>query len=196
MEEIKKSYGYSLMLIGYRRILLHSPSIEEQLLAIVAAKCDRIATDIVPSLNAEQPVLARIIPLLQPGDVLVVWRLDQLGKPAKQLLEWLIQLMDSGIHLYSLEDQLDTRRYDTQAIRQMLRALLHNEQRVMQDRTQAGLQQAKTQKRSAQPSTSLTPKQIEIGKQLAADPTQTVDSICRILKISRSTYYRLIHPKE
>jgi DNA invertase Pin-like site-specific DNA recombinase len=184
------------MLIGYRRILHTAPSVEVQLLAMIAAHCDRIATEIVPSLKAEQPVLAKVIPQLQPGDVLVVWRLDQLGKPAKQLLEWLLQLLDLGINLYSLEDQLDTRNYDTQAIRQILQALLTNEQRVMKDRTQAGLQQAKIKGRPVKQSTSLTPEQIELGKQLADDPTQTVNSICRILKISKATYYRLIYPKE
>jgi len=78
----------------------------------------------------------------------------------------------------------------------VLRALVSYEQQVSREKTQMGLKRARAKGKKAGRKPSLTPQQIRIGKALAADPTQTVEAVCRSLEISQSTYYCYIHPKQ
>ncbi len=119
-----------------------------------------------------------------------------MGKSLKQLFEWIIGLNDRGVSFKSLEENLDTRSYDRAEMLRVLRTLVSYEQQVIREKTQIGLKRAKAKGKKTGRKPSLTPQQIQIGKTLAADPTQTVEDVCRSLKISQSTYYRYIHPKQ
>lgn len=184
------------MLIGYRRISPDDQTLDLQTDALNQAGCDRIFTDITTEPGAEQPGLDEAIAYVRTGDVLVVWQLNRVGKPLKQLFEWIIELHDRGITFRSLEEDLDTQRYDRSEMLRVLRLLVNSEQQVVTEKTQIGLKRARAKGKKGGRKQSLTPQQIRIGKTLAADPTQTVADVCRSLKISQSTYYRHIHPKQ
>ncbi|MCU0548455.1 MAG: recombinase family protein [Leptolyngbya sp. Prado105] len=184
------------MLIGYRRISPDDQTLDLQTDALNQAGCDRIFMDITTEPGAEQPGLDEAAAYARPGDVLVVWRIERVGKPLKQLFEWMIDLHDRGISFKSLEENLDTQTYDPSEMLRVLRVFVESEQQVLTEKTRIGLKRAKTRGRKGGRKRSLTPQQIRIGRTLAADPTQTVKDICRSLKISESTYYRYIHPKQ
>lgn len=184
------------MLIGYRRISPDDQTLDLQTEALNQVGCSRIFTDITTEPGAEQPGLDEAIAYLRPDDALTVWRLDRVGKPLKQLLEFVADLNDRGIAFKSLEEDLDTRNYDRAETLRVLRALVKSEQQVSAEKTRIGLKRAKARGRKGGRKPSLSPQQIRIGKMMAADPTQTVEDICRSLKISQSTYYRYIHPKQ
>jgi DNA invertase Pin-like site-specific DNA recombinase len=189
------------MLIGYRRISPDDQTLDLQTEALNQAGCDRIFTDITTDSGAAQPGLEEAVALLFSeavnicsDNVLIVCRLDRVGKPLKQLLEFVVSLNDRAVGFKSLEEDLDTRNYDRAEMLRVLRALVSYEQQVIREKTQMGLKRAKAKGKKAGRRPSLTPQQIRIGKTLAADPTQTVEDVCRSLKISQSTYYRYIHP--
>lgn len=183
------------MLIGYRRISPDDQTLDLQTNALNQAGCDQIFTDITTEPGAEQPGLDEAIAYARLGDVIVVWRLERVGKPLKQLFEWIIELHDRGITFRSLEENLDTQSYDHAEMLRILRVLINSEQQVVTEKTQIGLKRARARGKKGGRKRSLTPQQIRIGKSLAADPTQTVKDVCRSLKISQSTYYRYIHPE-
>ncbi|MEP0919572.1 recombinase family protein [Leptolyngbya sp. DQ-M1] len=183
------------MLIGYRRISPDDQTLDPQTDTLNQAGCDLIFTDITTEPGAKQPRLDEAIAYARPGDVLVVWRLDRVGKSLKQLFEWMIELHDLGITFRSLEEDLDTQRYDAAEMLRVLRVLVNSEQQVVTEKTQIGLKRARAKGKKGGRKRSLTPQQIRIGQTLAADPTQTVEDVCRTLKISQSTYYRYIHPE-
>ncbi|BAU15895.1 resolvase domain protein (plasmid) [Leptolyngbya sp. NIES-3755] len=184
------------MLTGYRRISPNDQTLDLQTEALNQVGCSRIFTDITTEPDTEQTGLNEAIAYLRPGDVLTVWRLDRVGKPLKQLLEFVADLNDRGIGFKSLEEDLDTRNYDRAETLRVLRALVKSEQQVIAEKTRIGLKRAKARGKKGGRKPSLSPQQIRIGKMMAADPTQTVEDICRSLKISQSTYYRYIHPKQ
>ncbi len=184
------------MLIGYRRISPDDQTLDPQTDTLNQAGCDRIFTDITTEPGADQPGLNEALAYLRPGDVLVVWRLDRVGKPLKPLFEWMIELHDRGIMFRSLEENLDTQRYNPAEMLRILRVLVNAEQQVVTEKTQIGIKRARAKGKKGGRKRSLTPQQIRIGQTLAADPTQTVEDVCRSLKISQSTYYRYIHPKQ
>jgi len=108
----------------------------------------------------------------------------------------MIELHDRGIFFKSLEENLDTQTYDRSEMLRVLRVLVNSEQQIVTEKTRIGLKRARARGKKGGRKQSLTPQQIRIGKTLAADPTQTVEDVCRSLKISQSTYYRYIHPKQ
>jgi DNA invertase Pin-like site-specific DNA recombinase len=105
------------MLIGYRRISPDDQTLDLQTDHLNQVGCDRIFTDITTKPGADQPGLDEAISYARPSDVFVVWRLDRIGKPIKQLFEWILGLHDRGISFRSLEENLDTQSYEGSAIK-------------------------------------------------------------------------------
>jgi DNA invertase Pin-like site-specific DNA recombinase len=152
------------MLIGYRRFSAEDQTLDSQIDALNQAGCDRIFTDITIEPGAEQPGLNEAVSYARPGDVLVVWRLDRLGKSLKLLLEWMIELHDLGIGLRSLDEQLDTQNYDRSELLRVLQALVSSEQQVLTEKTRIGLKRAKAQGRKGGRKRSLTPNKFGLAR--------------------------------
>src|SRR5688500_1985888 len=96
------------MLIGYARISTLDQTLALQQDALGAAGCEQIFTDTASGTRTDRPGLARALSYLRPGDTLVVWRLDRLGRSLGHLIETIRHLERQGIHFKSLQEQLDT----------------------------------------------------------------------------------------
>src|SRR5205807_3741003 len=96
------------MLIGYARVSTHEQNLDMQIDALTAAGCEKIFTDKISTLKAERQGLQEALDFLRPGDVLVVWKLDRLGRTLKQLIELVATLNQKGIGLNSLKESIDT----------------------------------------------------------------------------------------
>jgi len=182
------------MLIGYERVSTDDQNLSLQHDALKAAGCDRIFADKLSGVKADRPGLKEAFDYVRPGDTLVVWRLDRLGRSLKDLIALVEELEGRGIGLRSLQEHLDTTTSGGMLIFHLFGALAEFERNVIRERTQAGLQAARARGRKGGRRHKLTPEQIAIGRSLAADPTRSVSSICEHLNISRPTYYRYIHP--
>ncbi len=75
---------------------------------MTAAKCDRIFTDTMSGSRSDRPGLEQPLDYLREGDVLVVWRLDRLGRSLKYLIEVITKLNEREIGFKSLTEQIDT----------------------------------------------------------------------------------------
>jgi len=58
--------------------------------------------------RADRPVLERLLDQLRPGDTLVVWKLDRLGRSLRHLVDTVTGLADRGIGFRSLQEAIDT----------------------------------------------------------------------------------------
>src|SRR5918998_3720908 len=96
------------MLIGYARISTLDQTLALQQDALRAAGCERIFTDTASGARTDRPGLADALEHLRPGDTIVVWRLDRLGRSLEHLIETIRRLEEQGIHFKSLQEQLDT----------------------------------------------------------------------------------------
>jgi len=185
------------MLIGYKRVSTDDQNLHLQQDALTQAGCDRVFSDKLSGAKADRPGLAEALAYLRPGDTLVVWRLDRLGRSLKDLIALVEELEERGIGLRSLQEHLDTTTSGGKLIFHLFGALAEFERNVIRERTQAGLQAARARGRKGGRRQKLTPEQIAIGRSLAADPTRSVSSICQHLGISRPTFYRyLFSPSE
>lgn len=90
------------MLIGYARVSTDDQHLDLQRDALTQAGCERIFEDRVSGAQAEREGLANLITSLRPGDTVVIWRLDRLGRSLKNLLQLVERLDELRVGLRSL----------------------------------------------------------------------------------------------
>src|SRR5918912_4272069 len=96
------------MLIGYARISTDEQTLNLQRDALEQAGCEKLFTDSLSGATASRPGLSEALAFARPGDTLVVWRLDRLGRSLRHLLETVTDLEQRGIGFRSLTEALDT----------------------------------------------------------------------------------------
>src|SRR3954469_16852982 len=96
------------MLIGYARVSTFDQTLALQQDALTAAGCEQLYTDTVSGSVTERPGLTQALSHLRPGDTLVVWRLDRLGRSLPHLIETVRELQERGVGFRSLQEQIDT----------------------------------------------------------------------------------------
>ncbi len=96
------------MLAGYARVSTLDQNPEPQLDALRAAGCGRIFEDRASGARSDRPGLAEALDWMREGDILVVWRLDRLGRSLPQLVATVRRLEERGFGLRSLTEGIDT----------------------------------------------------------------------------------------
>lgn len=183
------------MLVGYERVSTDDQTVDLQHDALVNAGCEKFFSDKMTGVKFDRPGLTECLNFLREGDVLVVWRLDRLGRSLKDLIEIIDTLESRKIGFKSVQESLDTTTSGGRLVFQIFGAIAEFEKNLIRERTKAGLASARARGRKGGRQQKLTPQQIEIGKSLSLDPSRTVISICKHLGISKQTYYRYIAPK-
>ena len=184
------------MLIGYARVSTQEQTLALQQDALTSAGCERILTDTLSGSAAERPGLTQAFTLLRPGDTLVVWRLDRLGRSLRHLIDTVTTLHERGIGFKSLTEQIDTTTPSGKLVFHVFGALAEFERDLIQERTQAGLRAARARGRvGGRPKALADPKKLAMVQRLYEDPTTSIDDICRTLRISRTTPYRYVRPR-
>jgi len=96
------------MLIGYARVSTRDQHLNLQQDALRAAGCEKIFLDEVSGTVASRPGLDKLKEQLRSGDILVVWRLDRLGRSIRDLIDWVTKLEHQGVGFQSLQESIDT----------------------------------------------------------------------------------------
>jgi DNA invertase Pin-like site-specific DNA recombinase len=82
------------MKIGYARVSTKDQNLGLQIDALTKAGCEKIYQDIASGARSERPALNEMIHNLRPGDVLVIWKLDRLGRSLNHLISLVNDLME------------------------------------------------------------------------------------------------------
>ncbi|MDQ6603527.1 MAG: recombinase family protein, partial [Chloroflexota bacterium] len=160
------------------------------------AGCKRIFTDTASGGRSDRPGLQQALDYIREGDVLVVWRLDRLGRSLKYLIEIITPLNERGIGFKSLTEQIDTTTSGGKLIFHVFGALAEFERDVIRERTQAGLAAARARGRmGGRPKKLGTGGKVAMAQALYDDKTHSIADICKTLGISRTTLYRSIQIK-
>src|SRR4029078_4577485 len=126
------------MKIGYARVSTREQNLDMQVIALEDAGCKKIHEEIVSGAKSDRPVLDIVLNQLRDGDVLVVWKLDRLGRSLKQLVELVQMLMERNIVLCSLMDPIDTTTPQGRLVFNIFASLAEFERDIIRERTQAG----------------------------------------------------------
>ena len=98
----------------------------------------KVYTEVMSGAHPERPVLSNLLANLRTGDVLVIWKLDRLGRSLKHLIEVVNELMTRKIGFKSLNDPIDTTSLQGRLIFNLFAPLAEFERYVIRERTHAG----------------------------------------------------------
>jgi DNA invertase Pin-like site-specific DNA recombinase len=183
------------VLIGYARVSTHDQTPALQRDALQQAGCERIFTDTASGAKAERRGLEEALDFVRPGDTLVVWKLDRLGRSLQHLIAVITRLQERGIGFKSLTEQIDTTTSGGKLIFHVFAALAEFERDVIRERTQAGLSAARARgRRGGRPKAAALSdaKKVAMAQALYSDKGNSVADICKTLRVSRSTLYRYV----
>lgn len=178
------------MQIGYARISTHDQNLELQRDALDSAGCDKIFTDVASGGSADRDGLAAALEHLRPGDTLVVWRLDRLGRSLKNLIEQISSLRSREIGFRSLTEGIETETSGGRLVFHLFACLAEFERSVIQERTRAGLAAARSRGRRGGRPALMDANKIAAARAMRVDPNNSAADICRALGVSRATLYR------
>jgi DNA invertase Pin-like site-specific DNA recombinase len=179
--------------IGYVRISTKDQSTDLQDAAMAQAGVTKVYTDRgVSGSLATRDGLNAALDRVERGDVLVVWKLDRLGRNTKNVLEVIEQLTTNGVGFRSLTEGLDTTGPMGKAMLTIMAAFAELERSTMLERTRAGLDAARAKGRVGGRPSSIDAKKLDKIKKLVASGDHTRAEIAEMVKISPATLYRTI----
>ena len=185
-----------MKLIGYARVSTGEQDLSLQLDALQQAGCDTAAIFVDKSSGAktERPGLDTCLKTLQPGDTLLVWRLDRLGRSMTHLVTMVEDLRRKGVGFRSLCDgAIDTTTASGELVLNIFSSLAQFERRLLQERTRAGLAAARARgRKGGRRAVSKSAPKVMMAWRMYQDKSLSVNDICEALKISSATFFRYI----
>jgi len=180
------------MKIGYARVSTREQNLDLQVDALKAAGCERVYQDVASGTKTARPALDELLGQLRAGDVLVIWKLDRMGRSLKHLVELVGSLMERKIGLLSLNDPIDTTSAQGRLVFNLFASLAEFERELIRERTQAGLSAARARGRVGGRPKGLSPKAEATAlaaETLYRERKLSVAAIAQKLHISKSTLY-------
>jgi DNA invertase Pin-like site-specific DNA recombinase len=145
------------MIVGYARVSTDDQTLALQLDALQAAGCETVFRDTISGAKTERPGLSKALDHVRNGDMLVVWRLDRLGRSLSHLIELIQTLEGRGVGFKSLTEQIDTTTSGGKLIFHIFGALAEFERNLIRERTMTGLAAARARGRMGGRPRSRTP---------------------------------------
>lgn len=179
------------MLVGYARVSTGDQNLDLQQDALKSAGCTQLFSDRITGAVQVKEGLASALGYIRPGDTLVVWKLDRLGRTVKGLIELVEQLKANGIEFKSLTDSIDTSTSAGRFFFHVMAAMAEMERELIKERTKAGLAAAKARGRKGGRKAKMSLSKIDAARQLLASGIAATD-VAQNLGVSRATLYRAL----
>jgi DNA invertase Pin-like site-specific DNA recombinase len=180
------------MRVGYARVSRKDQRLEPQRGALLADGCERVFEEKVSNREAGRKALREAFAYCRQGDVLVVARLDRLGRSLRELIDLVGELEGRGVGFRSLKESLDTTTAGGRLIFHVFGALAEFEGEIIRERTLADLESARARGRHGGRSRALDENRAKLARRLKAEGEHSVEEIYTMLGVGRSTLYRYL----
>jgi DNA invertase Pin-like site-specific DNA recombinase len=179
------------MIVGYARVSTREQDLSGQVAELTAAGCAKVFKEKASGARGDRAELQKLVGRLQPGDVVVVTRLDRLARSTRDLLNVMAAVTERGAGFRSLKDAwADTTTPHGRLMLTILGGLAEFERELIRARTGEGRERAKARGVRFGRPTKLTPHQRrEAIERLNAG--EAVADVARTFGIDRATVYRL-----
>ncbi|MEM8610654.1 MAG: recombinase family protein [Cyanobacteria bacterium P01_H01_bin.105] len=178
------------MLVGYVRVSTTEQSLLPQTDQLKEAGCEKIFSDMASGAKADRSGLDEALAYLRTGDILVVVKLDRLGRTLKHLIATIEDLDSKGIGFKSLNDGIDTTTSTGKLLFHIIGAIAEFERDLICERTHAGLKAARARGRKGGRPIKATPAKIKQIQAMLKDENITVKEACATVGVSRNSFYR------
>lgn len=179
------------MLLGYARVSTDEQKMDLQTDALEKAGCEQVFSDTASGAKDDRPGLAQALEALGQGDVLVVWKLDRMGRSLPHLVSTVSELQARGVEFRSLQEAIDTTTPGGRLVFHVFAALAQFERELIRERTKAGLEAARSRGRIGGRRHKLDENAAQ-AVSLMTEERIPVEQICASLDISRATYFRYL----
>jgi DNA invertase Pin-like site-specific DNA recombinase len=189
------------MKIGYMRVSKADGSqvfdLQRDALLAAGVQPGHLYEDLASGQRDDRPGLAACLKALRPGDTLVVWKLDRLGRDLRHLVNLIHELTEREIGLKVLTGHgaaIDTTTAAGKLVFGIFAALAEFERELISERTRAGLAAARARGRNGGRPYKMTPAKLRLAMAAMGQPETKVGDLCQELNITRQTLYRHVAP--
>ena len=177
-----------MALIGYARVSTAEQDTALQTDALRKAGCERVFEDTASGAKSDRLGVAAALAYLRDGDVLVVWRLDRLGRSLPHLIETIGALEARGVGFRSLTESIDTTTPGGRLIFHVFGALGQFERDLIRERTKAGLSAAAARGRKGGRKPVITADKLQRAREHIANGLNVREAAAR-LKVGKTALY-------
>jgi len=179
--------------IGYARVSTADQNPEMQLDALSAAGCLKVYTDTATGTKADRPQWIRCLEDLRPGDTLVIWKIDRLGRNLRDLIDIVTTLEGREVGVQSLTNGIvDTTTAHGKLVFGMFALMADYEAALIRERTTAGLIAARSRGRQGGRKPKMTPELIGKAQRMYNARQFTMAEIATSCAVTPMTIYRHI----
>jgi DNA invertase Pin-like site-specific DNA recombinase len=182
--------------IGYARVSTQDQKLELQLDDLNRYGCEQLFKEKKSGKSKEPPELEKMLGQLRAGDVVVVWKLDRLGRSLKDLIDLVAEFKSKGVEFISLQDGINTGTPTGRFTFNIFASLAEFEREIIRERTKAGLEAAKSGGRNGGRPKGLSleaQNKAYYAKELFAASNKSIQEIAKVLGIGRATCYWYIN---
>ncbi len=181
------------MKLGYARVSTDDQETYLQIDALKAADCDRIYQEKASGAKTDRPELMRLLDNARKGDVVIVWKMDRLGRSLLHLIETVNLLNERGIQLKSLtENLIDTTTPSGKLVFGIFGLMAEFERDMLRQRTNAGLAAARKRGRVGGRPKSIDTAALKKARALLASGDFGKGQVADELGVSRHTLWRAL----
>ena len=181
------------MKVGYARVSTAEQNLDLQEKALKEAGCEQIFKDRgVSGSQRNRPQLEKALNALDQGDVLVIWKLDRLGRSLPHLIDIVGDLGDRKIGFTSVSESIDTTTAGGELLFHIMGALAQFERSLIVERTKAGMAAAKARGTHLGRRRKLSQDQIKHAQALISEGRPRAE-VARLLNVNPSTLYRRLN---
>lgn len=173
-------------LVGYARVSTREQQLDAQITRLQAAGCGRVIAEKVSGAAGRRPGWEALMEALRPGDVLVVVRVDRMGRKLSEMVRSLDEIRDLGAHVRSLEESLDTSERGGRFAFNLIAALAEKVRDDLRANTAAGLAALKAKGVKLGRPSKLEPAKVEQVAHLRAQG-YSLREIARATHLGRTT---------
>ena len=180
------------MLLGYARVSTQDQDTTAQIAALRTAGCELIFQEKASGGRWDRPELHRLLGQLRKGDVLVVWKLDRLSRSLKDVLSLMEKIAQAGAGFRSLTEVIDTTSPAGRMMMQIVGTFAEFERAMLRERTQSGLDIARTQGRVGGRRLKLKSNQQQEIVNLVGSGKKSAADAARLFNVHPATVSRLL----
>jgi DNA invertase Pin-like site-specific DNA recombinase len=130
---------------GYARVSTRGQDFAGQIELLAKAGAKPVFCEKISGGKVNRPELSKLMNALEAGDVVLVTKLDRLGRSTRELLDLIDRIGKAGAFFKSLVDPLfDTSTPTGRLLSTLLAAIAEFERELIRERTGAGRERAKT----------------------------------------------------
>jgi DNA invertase Pin-like site-specific DNA recombinase len=179
------------MKMGYARVSTNDQDTQLQIDALTVAGCERIYQEKQSGAKQDRPELQQCLKSLRAEDILIVWKLDRLGRSLHHLIEVIKVLENRQIGFQSLTENIDTTNPTGKLIFHIFGSLAEFERGLIRERVKAGLAVAKNKGTKFGRPEALNDKDKDMALAMFNGGATKI-AIARHFKVTRQTIYTLL----